>query len=90
MLLVFSCPKKEERKLLLPQKNSDERKVTSYLLGRCIDREIIDYCVKKGYIYESLPYHNVIFVGYDSENIPRYAIVPVYRKNKISWRCGGK
>lgn len=70
---VFSCPKKEERKLLLPQKNSDERKITAYLLGRCIDREIIDYCVKKGYIYESLPYHNVIFMGYDSENIPRYA-----------------
>ena len=70
---VFSCTKKEERKLLLPQKNGDERKITSYLLGRCIDREIIDYCVKKGYIYESLPYHNVIFVGYDSENIPRYA-----------------
>ena len=70
---VFSCPKKEEHKLLLPQKNGDERKTTAYLLGRCIDREIIDYCVKKGYIYESLPYHNVIFVGYDSENIPRYA-----------------
>ena len=70
---VFSCPKKEEHKLLLPQKNGDERKITAYLLGRCIDREIIEYCVKKGYIYESLPYHNVIFVGYDSENIPRYA-----------------
>ena len=77
---VFSCPKKEERKLLLPQKNSDERKITAYLLGRCIDREIIDYCVKKGYIYESLPYHNVIFMGYDSENIPRYASYRRYNK----------
>ena len=70
---VFLCEKEEERKLFLPEKCADNHRVTGYLQSRCIDREIIDYCIERGYIYESLPYHNVIFVGYDEEKIPRYA-----------------
>ena len=37
------------------------------------DMEIIESCIQRGLIYESLPYHNVIFLGMDHENIPRYA-----------------
>ncbi len=70
---VFYCPEKEKRKLILPDKSPDTRRITAYLLSRCIDREIIDYCVSRGYIYESLPYHNVIFVGFDKDKNPRYA-----------------
>ena len=45
----------------------------NYLRNRGIDSELIDYCFQTGRIYESLPYHNVVFVGLDRYNKPRYA-----------------
>ena len=64
---------KKQSKLLLPEKNPDENKVIPYLEGRGIDRTLIETCIKKGLIYESYPYHNCVFVGFDLEGIPRYA-----------------
>ena len=51
--------------LLLPPKSSSETTVISYLCGRGIDREILKSCIDDGLIFESLPYHNVVFVGFD-------------------------
>lgn len=65
--------KKEEKKLLLPKPYLNERYATSYLERRGIDREIIQFCVETGRIYESEHYHNVVFVGMDTEGKPRYA-----------------
>ena len=35
--------------------------------------KISNYCKDHSLIYESRPYHNVIFVGYDKDGIARYA-----------------
>mgnify|MGYP002239067656 FL=1 len=34
---------------------------------------MIDYCIQTGRLYESLPYHNAVFVGRDRQGQPRYA-----------------
>lgn len=65
--------KKTERKLILPKPYLNERYAVSYLERRGIDREIIQFCVETGRIYESERYHNVVFVGMDTEGKPRYA-----------------
>ena len=45
-----------------------------YLAGRGIDREILDYCIKTGRIYESRNkgHGNVVFVGFDKDGKARF------------------
>lgn len=62
-----------ERKLLLPEKCETNLEVIRYLNGRGIDREIIRDCIDEGLLYESLPYHNCIFIGYDESGKAAYA-----------------
>ena len=64
---------REERKLQLPEKCNTTKRVYAYLRSRGIDRDIINYCIKTGRLYESLPYHNAVFVGMDKEGKSRYA-----------------
>ncbi|MCH5352116.1 MAG: DUF3991 domain-containing protein [Acutalibacter sp.] len=67
-------PKEEQpRKLLLPQASRYATYITSYLHGRGIDYELIDYCIRTGRLYESQSYHNAVFVGRDGNGQPRYA-----------------
>ncbi len=72
---VFVSEEKETKPktLLLPKANPSTTNVVEYLRGRGIDGEIIDYCIKSGRIYESYPYHNVVFVGQDKDGKARYA-----------------
>lgn len=63
----------KERKLLLPERSETNLEITRYLSGRGIDREIIRECIEEGLLYESLPYHNCIFVGYDETGKAAYA-----------------
>lgn len=58
-----SHPKTE---LMLPPKHADTRRVFSYLRGRGIDAEIINYCIKHGRLYEDAVHHNCVFVGYEN------------------------
>lgn len=68
------APKKEPPKAFrLPPASPDASRAVDYLLGRGIDREILSYCLKTGRLYESLPYHNAVFVGMDRYGKPRYA-----------------
>lgn len=59
--------------LILPEKNSNNNRAIRYLKSRGIDEEIIKKCIEKGLIFEEKYYHNVVFVGYDNNKIPRYA-----------------
>lgn len=45
----------------------------SYLRGRGIDPEIINYCIKHGLLYESAQHHNCVFVGFAGDR-PAYAM----------------
>ena len=60
-------------RLILPKKSNDNSKIIQYLVGRGIDKDIILECIDNNLIYEDLPNHNVVFVGYDKTNTPRYA-----------------
>ncbi len=62
-----------ERKLLLPERSETNLEVIRYLTGRGIDRDIIRDCIDEGFLYESIPYHNCIFVGYDESGKAAYA-----------------
>ena len=64
---------KKPKVLLLPTASRGATHAYNYLRSRGIDSELIDYCFQTGRIYESLPYHNVVFVGLDQYNKPRYA-----------------
>ena len=71
---VFCVPKpKPPKKLMLPEANENADQVVHYLKSRGIDSEIIQHCLDHGLLYESLPYHNAVFVGYDLSGKPRYA-----------------
>lgn len=60
-------------RLILPNKCISNDKVISYLTGRGIDKDIVKECIDNDLIYEQYPNHNVVFVGYDKNKIPRYA-----------------
>ena len=66
-------PVKQEKNLILPRASPDNNTVIQYLKGRGIAESIIKACIENGSIYESLPYHNAVFVGFDEARTPRYA-----------------
>jgi len=65
--------KRNAEKLILPEKANNTYKITQYLKYRGISKNIIDECISKGYIYQDYPNNNVVFLGYDENNVPRYA-----------------
>lgn len=73
----------ENQPLLLPQKSPTSNVVTQYLFGRGIDYEIINECLDKELIIESLPYHNVVFIGYDDKKEAKYAAYRATNNSRI-------
>ncbi len=69
------APKEKKPKvLLLPQASRCAAHAVSYLTGRGIDGDLIDFCIRTGRLYESSGrYHNVVFIGHDSDGKARYA-----------------
>lgn len=63
----------ENKRLLLPERSGTTREITRYLTGRGIDRDLIEACIHREVLFESLPYHNCVFVGHDQKGIARYA-----------------
>lgn len=84
-------PKQEEKPktLLLPEKSKTTDKIREYLFGRGIDAAITDECIKKGVIFESLPYHNIVFVGFDEKQKPKYAAFRATNSRRILGDCSG-
>lgn len=78
-----------EKKLILPEKASTDCIVRQYLTGRHIDEEIINECLEKGLVYESLPMHSVIFLGQDEEGKNRYAAYRSTGIDRILGECSG-
>ena len=74
MLSVMPSVKKTAPKFELPPANDNMRRVFAYLLSRRgIDKDVLYAFVNKKMIYESAQYHNVVFVGFDKDGIPRHA-----------------
>lgn len=66
-------PKKQEKKLILPKKAPDNNEVIKYLKSRGINENVISFFIENGFIYQSLPMNNIVFVGFDENNKPKYA-----------------
>ena len=50
------------------------RRAYAYLLNRRgIDKNVLNAFAYRQMIYESEKYHNVVFVGYDLNGVPRHA-----------------
>ena len=87
---------------ILPKRNDTMSRAYAYLLtGRGIDKDILSAFIKKNMIYESAEYHNVVFVGYDTNGIARHATYRAtsqasFRGNvtnsspEFSFHCHGK
>ena len=78
-----------QKKLLLPKKNQNAEKITEYLESRGIDKDIINDCIAKGILYESLPHHNCIFLGRDEEGVERFASFRACTEEKIMGDAAG-
>ena len=66
-------PQKEEpKKLLMPELERNPSQAKKYLEGRGIHHVVVDYCISHSLIFETANYHNVVFVGYDMDGVPRY------------------
>lgn len=81
--------KKRVYNLKLPPKSPTDDKVKEYLTGRGIDKSIIDYCLEHNLIFESLPYHNAVFVGFNEQNKPKYAAFRATENKRIMGECAG-
>lgn len=66
-------PKKENKEFVLPIKSDNNRIAKNYLINRGIDEAIIQQCIDMDFIYQDIN-NNVIFVGYDKNGVPRYAM----------------
>lgn len=64
--------KPRTKTLLLPDHSPTNDRVIAYLTGRGIDRKILDYCIQTGRLYESLPHHNAVFLGFDDQGKVRF------------------
>ena len=85
------CTSKKEtpKELKLPPKSASTDRITEYLFGRGIDYEIITHCIQKGLIFESLPYHNAVFVGKDEKGTPRYAAYRATNNSRLMGDASG-
>ena len=73
-LSVAPPVKREPKEFEMPLRNDNMRRVYAYLLQqRGLSRDVVNAFAHKQMIYESLPHHNAVFVGYDTEGVPRHA-----------------
>lgn len=73
--LITSTPvMKEVKPFKLPPSNGNMHRVFAYLTRtRGIDKEVLQTFADRRMIYESADYHNAVFVGYDTDGVPRHA-----------------
>lgn len=65
---------KKKKKFELPPQARNNNYLYSYLVNeRALSKETVDWFVKHGLIYESRPYHNIVFLGLDVEGKCRFA-----------------
>ena len=62
------------KKIILPEKNTNNNQAIRYLINRGISYELIKKCIKDYLLYEDIN-HNVVFLGYDKNNDIRYAFI---------------
>ena len=76
--------------LELPERNESCEIARKYLIEqRKLSEHLVDQMIEKGDIYESKNYHNVVFVGRDKEQNPRYAAMRGTDENRYRGEAKG-
>ena len=76
--------------LELPERNESCEIARKYLIEqRKLSEQLVDQMIAKGDIYESKAYHNVVFVGRDKEQNPRYAAMRGTDENRYRGETRG-
>lgn len=78
--LLSACPVTEsyreenDRKedFELPELKEDIKEVKKYLMRRGVDKDLIELCHNKRLLFEDAKHHNCLFLGLDSNGVPRY------------------
>ncbi len=78
-----------EKAFVLPEYAGSNAYLYHYLeQERGISKEVIDFFVEAGLLYEAKQYHNMIFVGTDVTGTPRFASMRgVFDKNGKGFKC---
>lgn len=89
--LKYQVQQKEEEKKVfqLPLKAESNDYLYKYLTtDRAISRDVVDFFVKKDLIYESYPYHNIVFKGNDRDGVTKFASMRgVFDRNGKTFKC---
>ena len=76
--------------LELPERNESCEIARKYLIEqRKLSEQLVDQMIAKGDIYESKNYHNVVFVGRDKEQNPRYTAMRGIDENRYRGEARG-
>lgn len=87
--VIYKEEKQDNIKLVLPQKSNNSERAKIYLMSRGIAPEIINECINDNLIYESLPNHNVVFIGFDDSKSPKYAFYRGTNKTRFMGEAKG-
>lgn len=89
--MSFTHEVKSEKKkpFSLPSSWSNNLRITEYLTKkRGLSEETVNWFIDKKLIYESDPYHNVVFIGYDKEGTARFASMRgIYDHDGKAFKC---
>ncbi len=88
MTITYKEPE-EKKPFVLPTPSKSNHYLYQYLMKeRGLDKEVVDYFVNKGLIYEAEQYHNIVFKGNDKEGVTRFASMRgVFDRNGKSFKC---
>lgn len=64
----------------LPERNYTNQNVIDYLTSRGISKEVIHYCISKGWVYQSKEYSKAVLIGYGEYNNPLYIAKDTLKK----------
>ena len=81
--------KQEKKAFVLPEAAGSNSYLYSYLeKDRGLSRDVVDFFVKKGLIYESRNYHNIVFKGNDQSGVTRFASMRgVFDRQGKTFKC---
>lgn len=64
----------------LPERNYTNQNAIDYLSSRGISKEVIYYCINKGWVYQSKEYSNAVLIGYGEYDNPLYIAKDTLKK----------
>lgn len=79
----------EEKEFILPKAANGNGNLYRYLISqRALSQRVVNHFVKKGLIYESAQYKNIVFLGKNKEGTIKFASLRgVLDQNKKGFRC---